>query len=264
MFVPAALRLARAALDGVLAVVVAPRCAACASLLEAPLDGPVCPACWASIRPLTDPVCDRCGDPLASANTGLKPCVAGGEPLLCRACATSDRAIDRGRAVGEYEGALREIVHALKYDHRRSIAVRLGAMMRSRGRVLLAGADFAVPVPLHRRRRRQRGFNQADDLARQLGLPVRRILVRCRATKPQADLPASARRANVRGAFGIRRRPAVRRRRQEDRLAGMSLVLVDDVSTTGATLEACARVLKEAGAREVRALTAARVVSRRP
>ena len=120
---------------------------------------------------------------------------------------------------------------------------------------LLTGVDLVVPVPLHRRRRRARGFNQAEELARHLGPRCRAVLVRTRATPSQTDLPAAQRHANVRAAFALRRRADV---------AGLTVLLVDDVSTTGATLEACARVLRLAGAREVRALTAARVVSLLP
>ena len=125
--------------------------------------------------------------------------------------------------------------------------------MRECGAELLSAADVVVPVPLHRRRRRVRGFNQAEDLARNLGRPVTLALRRRRATQSQADLPAARRHVNVRGAFALRWRSDVR---------GCRVVLVDDVCTTGATLEACARVLREAGAREVSALTAARVATR--
>jgi ComF family protein len=127
-------------------------------------------------------------------------------------------------------------------------------MMCEHGTDVLAGADAAVPVPLHRRRLRTRGFNQAAELARHLRLPLCHALRRVRATPSQTDLPAAERHANVRNAFALARRVDVR---------GKCLVLVDDVSTTGATLEACARVLRDAGAREVRAVIAARVVSLR-
>jgi ComF family protein len=160
--------------------------------------------------------------------------------------------VERARAIGAYDGALRAIVHALKYDGRRSLARPLAALMRSRGAELLDDAVAAVPVPLHGSRRRQRGFNQAADLARHLDVPVVHALARLRATSAQAGLPAAQRHRNVRGAFA-----ATRAARD---LSGATVILVDDVSTTGATLEACARVLKEAGVAEVRALTAARVV----
>jgi ComF family protein len=170
--------------------------------------------------------------------------------------------VDRGRAIGLYDGALREIIHAFKYERRRSIGRALAIRMRMAGADLLHGADAVVPVPLHPRRRRQRGFNQAADLARGLGLPVVEALRRVRATRSQVELPAAQRHGNVRDAFAVvppRRRGWLRRRAAVPALDGLCVVLVDDVCTTGATLDACARVLKAAGVREVRALTAARV-----
>ncbi|MDH4063278.1 MAG: ComF family protein [Acidobacteriota bacterium] len=172
--------------------------------------------------------------------------------------------MDRQAAIGPYDGTLREVLHALKYDGRRSIAPVLSARMRAVGRELLEDASLVVPVPLHRRRLWMRGFNQSDLLAVGLGLPVGRLLRRVRATPPQVSLPAAARHCNVRDAFRLAGGRAARStRRSGVALDGLVLVLVDDVSTTGATLEACARVLKEAGAAEVRAITAARVVTRR-
>jgi len=127
-------------------------------------------------------------------------------------------------------------------------------MMASAGD-LVSGVNLVVPVPLHRRRRRARGFNQAEELARHLGLEWKNVLRRTRATSSQTDLPAARRHANVRNAFSLKRSHAV---------DGLTVLLVDDVSTTGATLNACAVALRRAGARDVRALTAARVVSRLP
>jgi ComF family protein len=164
--------------------------------------------------------------------------------------------VDRARAIGRYDGALRAIVHALKYEERRSLARPLANLMRLRGADMLADVDWAVPVPLHPSRRRERGFNQAADLARYLGVPVQHALRRHRATRTQTGLPAAQRHGNVRNAFAL-----ARGRERQDRLDGSIVVLIDDVSTTGATLDACARVLKEAGVREVRALTVARVVT---
>jgi ComF family protein len=157
--------------------------------------------------------------------------------------------------VGSYDGPLRSILQAFKYDRRRSLAPPLGGLMQLRGAAVLADADCVVPVPLHWRRRWRRGFNQALDLARQLGMPVRCALRRRRNTRTQTDLPADARLRNVRDAFVAT--PGAR-------VSGLRIVLVDDVSTTGATLEACARVLVAAGAAEVRTLTAARVSTRPP
>lgn len=154
------------------------------------------------------------------------------------------------QTLGLYEGALRDILHAFKYDKRRSVASRLARLMSERGRAVLAGADFVVPVPLHPRRQRERGFNQSEDLARGLPLPLLTALTRVKATRPQVDLPAAARRDNVRDAFVLAVAPP----------RGATIVLVDDVTTTGATLEACARALRRARVGEIRALTAARVV----
>jgi ComF family protein len=163
------------------------------------------------------------------------------------------RAIDRARAIGDYDGALRAIMQAFKYEGRRSLAVPLGVLMRLRGADVLDGAACVVPVPLHASRRRHRGFNQALDLARRLDLPVIHALSRVRATPTQTGLPAAQRHRNVRDAFALAR--------GGDTVRGSIVVLIDDVRTTGATLEACARVLKGAGAAEVRALTAARVAT---
>lgn len=189
-------------------------------------------------------------------------------PHVCAHCAAGRGEVDRARAIGSYDGALRDIIHSLKYGKRQSIAPRLGRLMREHGTDVLAGADIALPVPLHWSRRYWRGFNQAELLAGQLGLPVGHLLRRVRRTRPQVDLPARARQANVEGAFALRRRetwrgPAWLRRLVATPLEGLTVVLVDDVSTTGATLEACARVVKRAGAKEVRVITAARVATRR-
>ena len=131
--------------------------------------------------------------------------------------------------------------------------------MRARGATLLDMADGVVPVPLHWRREYRRGFNQARALARHLGPPIIDVLIRKRQTRPQVELAADRRRANVEGAFAMRRM-VIRKPRS---IEGLTLVLVDDVSTTGATLEECALVLKCAGASQVYALTAARVATRR-
>jgi ComF family protein len=216
----------RALTDRVLSILLAPPCALCGRVLEHPLAGAVCAPCWTTLQ--TQP------------------------------SRFSLHAIHAAGAVGLYEATLRDVIHALKYEGRRSIAPHLSRLMAQHGADVLRGADAVVPVPLHRRRLRQRGFNQAADLARGLGLPALNVMRRVRATHPQVDLPAAERRANVRDAFamrGLRRHTAV---------AGVVVVLVDDVATTGATLEACARVLRQAGAREVRALTAARVVTGPP
>lgn len=219
----------RDGLDAVLAVALGASCAACGELLEHPSHGPVCGVCWRSIAALP--------------------------PATFQVSA----ALDRAQAIGLHDGPLRSVIHSIKYDGRRSLATRIAAIMRERCQWVLDGADIAVPVPLHASRRRERGFNQALDLARGLGLPVSRSLRRVRMTESQTGLSGPDRRRNVRGAFAPSR---LRSRRTP--VHGRVVVLVDDVSTTGATLEACAGVLRAIGAAEVRAITAARVVSSQP
>jgi ComF family protein len=214
------------AVDALAAAVLAPRCVACSAVLDYPTRGPVCHACWVEVEALT-------------------------APLHCPPSIT----IERAKAAGRYEGALRHILHSFKYEGRRSLAVRVGARMRAAGSDLLEDADCVVPVPLHPWRRLKRGFNQSADLAACLGRPVVHALWRTRATASQTGLTAIARRHNVRGAFSIS--PLLLRHVRRRLLDGHVVVLVDDVRTTGATLEACAQVLTKAGVREVRALTAA-------
>jgi ComF family protein len=234
--------------DALIVLLLGPLCAACAEPLDRPTRGCICDACWRAIIRTASPCCDRCGGPLDLQS----PLPNAG--ATCSHCAQTPSSIDAVRAIGPHEGSLRHIVHALKYDARRSIAPRLAALMREAAADLLHGADAVVPVPLHQRRRRSRGFNQAADIARHLGRPVVHALVRTRHTPTQTALPAADRRANVADAFRVTRHaPALR---------GAAVVLVDDVRTTGATLEACASALRRAGVSRVAAVTAARVETR--
>jgi ComF family protein len=249
----------RAIADALLSVVIAPGCASCGRLLDEPTRGAVCDGCWTSIPRTTDPVCELCGDALTTwrqpgAREGRQDGTPDGHSARCQRCRRSARVITIGRSIAPYEGTLREILHALKYERRRSLAAPLASLMAARGAQVLDGADAVVPVPLHFLRQYHRGFNQASELARHLDVPVLECLRRTRATITQTDLPEARRHENVRGAFRLRRRVP----------SGAVLVVVDDVSTTGATVDACARVLLEGGAKEVRALTAARAAARLP
>jgi ComF family protein len=244
----AAAGLLRLAADSLLAVLLAPACAACQQPLDAPTRGAVCPVCWSSIVRITPPCCQTCGDPLPSWR------LLSLSEARCARCRRRPPLVASARAIGPYEGSLRAILHALKYGQRRSVARRLGLMLGTSGADVLSGADAIVPVPLHPSRERARGFNQARELSRHLGVRMIEVLRRTRRTAVQADLPAARRHANVRGAFALIG-PA-------EALEGLTVVLVDDVSTTGATLNACAAPLLAAGAKEVRGLTAARAVTR--
>jgi len=201
---------------------------------------------------LVAPFCRTCGDPLPSWR------VISAALERCPRCRRAPGLVDAARSAGLYEGSLRGIVHAFKYEGRRGLAAPLARMMRTAGASVLDEADFTVPVPLHLWRRFRRGFNQSDDLARRLDVPVLHALMRVRPTPPQTGLTAAGRRRNVRDAFTLSR---FLPRRARQRLEGRIVVLVDDVRTTGATLDACAAVLKAAGVREVRALTVARAAA---
>ena len=229
--------------DALLTVVWSPACAACAAPLTAPTRGIVCNRCWNAL-----------------ARLGGRSGGDGGRTAPQRIAfltGTPDREPKTaGRAAGPYEGRLRAILHAFKYDGHRSLARPLAELMRRAGADVLAQADLAVPVPLHWRRRWRRGFNQAADLAAHLGLPVAEVLRRTRATPSQVGLSRPARARSVRGAIAPVRGHSVVR--------GRSVVLIDDVLTTGATIEACAAVLRAAGAGRVRALTVAQAAAPPP
>jgi ComF family protein len=201
-----------------------------------------CPACRDTTSNIHPPVCPRCGRPQETSR-------------LCRQCVVAPPSIDGIRSVAFFEGALRSAIHQFKYGYVRDLAEPLGEMLISYWRETPLPADVIVPVPLHARRIRERGYNQAMLLAQRLGsalrIPVQAgCLRRTRYTVAQTRLNAQERSRNVEGAFACVG-PDVR---------GKRVLLIDDVCTTGATLEACSRALWEGGAGSVWALTVARAV----
>lgn len=200
-----------------------------------------CSECQRKVEFVLPPLCPLCGSPSSNDQ-------------LCRQCQRDAPAIDGIRSVAFFEGPLRQAVHAFKYRGLRSLAAPLASLMAVYCRRDPLPADAIVPVPLHRSRLRERGYNQAALLARalgaEIGLPVHEDwLVRTRATPPQVGLDASGRKMNVAGAFHCR---------DGDAVAGCRVLLVDDVCTSGATLESCSLALCQAGARSVWAFTLAR------
>lgn len=242
--------------NAVVRLLLAPVCAACQHPLERPLDGPVCARCWQTIPRLQPPLCDWCGDSLRRSSVIY---------TVCDRCLSSPPGFEIARSAGLYAGSLRDLVHAFKYQRRRMLAAPLAGLLRSSGQAVLDGADAVIPVPLHPWRQMRRGFNQADDLAVHLRRPVWRVLRRSRHGPPQATLAARHRHANVEAAFAQRWSwSLVPGSTTASRLRHKTVVLIDDVMTTGATLDACSRVLLDAGVSAVRALTVARAVAPEP
>jgi ComF family protein len=236
-----------AVVEPLLAVVFPSTCRACAEPLPAPLGGPLCERCWSTL-PRHAAAC-RCGTPLAA-----------GVAAPCGRCRRGRSPFALGASLGPFEGSLRLLVHELKFRGRRRLVGRLVSELLAEPAVreALLGAELLVPVPLHPRRLRARGFNQSLLLARALGracgVPVaRQALARRQDSPPQTGLGARERRRNVAAAF-VSRRPWV--------VAERVIVLVDDVLTTGATARACASALRRAGAAEVRVLSVARAETR--
>ena len=245
----------RRAGDDLLSVLLPPVCSACGELRTTDQSvGGICSHCWSSVEYLTGPCCPSCGRPHPSMEDDDL------EGLLCGACLASPPPFDRGLSMGFYRGTLRSVIRLLKFSRRPDLALPLAARARVCLREAgagLGGVDLLIPVPLPPLRRLRRGYNQAAELARALGqrtgIPVsERALSRGGRGRPQAALSSARRAANVRGAFRLRRPPP---------LAGRSVLLVDDVWTTGATLRECSRVLRTGGARRITVFSLARALT---
>ncbi|MGB7134402.1 MAG: ComF family protein [Acidobacteriaceae bacterium] len=244
------------ALDSLSSVLFPADCRVCGAPLSGFTRLPVCSSCWNDLPAQSNALCARCGEALAS-----DPELTG--ETLCRPCRVQPPDFAKAIAHGAYRGTLRTLLHLLKYDGMEPMAARLGALLAHQ---LLAVPDLppdllVVPVPLFRKKQRQRGFNQAGLLARGAIASLRRrrpdmavrpapeLLERRRATESQAGLTPHQRRVNLRGAFFVPRPAAVE---------GKNILLIDDIYTTGATARACSAALRRAGAASVWVATVAR------
>lgn len=246
-------KLSRIARGGRLAAALAidllmpPRCLGCGVVVGR--GGALCAACWSGLRFIAPPLCAVCGLPFAQDE---------GEDIQCGACMAEPPAFSRARSALAYDDASRPLILDLKHRDRHEGVAPFAVWLRHAAGPGLDSAEAVLPVPLHRWRLLRRRYNQsallARALARDCGLDfLPEALIRRRATPSQGGLNRLQRQRNVRGAFAVPER-------MRSRIAGRHLVLVDDVYTTGATVDACVRALLRGGAAEVQVLTLARVL----
>ncbi|MEM7619726.1 MAG: ComF family protein [Pseudomonadota bacterium] len=225
-----------------------PLCLACHTSLTT--HNAVCPKCWSQINFIAPPFCDRLGIPLPYHTEGQ---------MLSTQALTHPPVYDHARSAAYFEGPMRHLIHAFKYADRHEAIDLFARWLQHAGQDVLESADFLLPVPLHYQRLWARRFNQSAFLAKALsgytGIPHNPFLLKRRKnTQSQVGLTLKQRQSNVSGAFHIDKT-------QIKLLKGKEIVLVDDVLTSGSTVEACAGVLKKAGANKVNVLTIARVVT---
>ena len=235
-------------LKALLDILFPPLCHCCKGFIPDAGELHLCPACLAGTPVIASPLCTACGLPFATER---------GIEHSCSGCHEDPPPFAAARAAVEFDG--RELIHRFKYGKKVQHSRPLGLLAARQldEFATASGADLLIPVPLHVKRLRQRGFNQAvllgEVLARKWRLPLsRKNLRRIRWTEPQINLSAAERQGNVRGAFAVHDPAEVRERR---------IILVDDVYTTGSTVAECARTLKKAGAGAVFVVTIARAVS---
>ena len=252
----AAFNLVRGIPHGIFSLFFPDDCRICKRALTEWTRVPVCEACLNSPVPLdAEYFCAVCNTPFINA-------YPLDEKGVCAACRAGLRGFDHAASFGLYEGPLRSLIHLYKYSGMKPLGRTLAAYME-RALSIDERYDAVVPVPLHWRRQWDRGFNQAELLARHIakrrGIPVLDALRRKRATATQAGLAGAGRRRNVAGAFVLRSNALRSGAKHDPRLTGRKILLIDDVMTTGATASACASALKRGGAMSVSLLTLARV-----
>jgi ComF family protein len=233
---------------GLIDLIFPPLCAFCGTPLTEDGQGEICPCCLGNIRFISPPICPTCGLPFP---------MEVGEDHLCGQCLRTNWHFGIARAFGLYEGTIREAIHLLKYGGKAFLARHLAGLL-DKGYPFIdyASYDLLVPVPLHRKRLRERGFNQALLLGNAIGRGVGVsctgfALKKIRWSAPQIHLSPKEREENVKGSFGVANPAEVR---------GKRVLLIDDVMTTGSTVNECARELLKAGAGEVDVFTLARAI----
>lgn len=240
--------IARELANSVERLIYPPICANCGAF--ASRHNALCAECWKDVRFIEKPYCEVSGHPFSFDL---------GEGIVSADVIANPPPYKRARAAVEYDGAARKIVHLMKYKDRQELSNLMANWMMRAARDCLGDADFIIPVPLHRWRLMGRRFNQSAELARKLAQKTNKeylpsVLIRKKSTIPQVGLPAKARQDNVKGAFVV----------PEDKkpeILGKRIILIDDVYTTGATVNAATRALLLAGAEEVSVVTFARVVN---
>jgi ComF family protein len=248
-------RLVRGTADAIVSILFPAPCRICQATLSTASRVPVCRECLEALGPLAGPLCQRCGRPLAAS--------FGGESAaaLCHVCRRGKYGFDLARSYGPYTDPMVRAVTLLKYHAVTPLADWFAARLEelATAETALAEAELVVPVPLDRARRRERGYNQAELIARRLARRLRKplepsLLIRTKARPEKLKLSRHERWETVRGAYHAA---------EGARIDKASILLVDDVFTTGATLDACARALRARGARRVLAATVARVTRER-
>jgi ComF family protein len=224
-----------------------PRCSFCGESLRENEPSLICSSCFGQIKKVSHPLCRRCGIGFATD---------AGEDHLCSDCLRDIGYFTKARSLAHYEGLLVELISRFKYRGGIRLAKPLGFLLADYGSPDFSFSDYdlILPVPLHRRRLRQRGYNQSLLLARAISrkhaVPLNYTsLRRIRPTRPQTELSGLDRQKNIRGAFALRGREPVENK---------CVLLIDDVFTTGATVEECAKVLIKSGAKQVDVLTLVR------
>ncbi len=212
-------------------------CPICQKLSTAHKTAPICPDCWESILPYNGTICRICGKPLVSDVS-----------TTCGECYKDEPVFKSARSFGLYEDTLKKAINLLKFYGIKRLSKPLSEKILQ---MKLPYVDLVIPVPLHKKRLRQREFNQsallAKHIAKRMGIPLMLdSLIRSRNTMPQVGLNTKERKRNIRKAFEIR---------DMEFIKGKSVMLVDDVYTTGATIRECSGILKKAGAREIYAIT---------